>query len=392
MSDQIVSLLERHERLRSLETLNLIPSENVMSPAVRPLLSSDLGQRYTSRDKFYMGTRFLDEIELQGEKLAKKVFDAETADLRPLSGHIADVAVLASFTKPRDLMICVSEKDGGYPGIWRHGCPSSLHLRVAAFPFLKERMNIDFHKAESLIEQKRPRMVIFGASFFLFPHPVKALAKVTHSVGAHVGYDGSHVLGLIAGKQFQDPLREGASMLFGSTHKSFFGPQGGIILADREHGEILKQRMFPAFVDNAHWNRVAALALALAEMKEFGKDYASQVVRNAQALAKALYDQGLPVKCPSLGFTRSHQVLLDYESSEKSRKVAERLEQANIITDCDVRLGVCELTRRGMRQREMQKVAELLKRVIKDGERPQKVKPEVTRFVADFQEVKYCFE
>jgi len=392
MVDDIISLIKRHEKWRGQNTLNIIPSENVMSPATRDLLSSDLGQRYSSPDRFYMGTRFLDEIQQHGEELARKVFGAETANLRPLSGHIADLAVLASFIKPKDLIMCVSTSNGGYPGIWKNGCPSFLHLRIAALPFLREKMNIDLQRAENLIEQKKPRVVIFGASFFLFPHPVRALAKVAHDVGAHVGYDGSHVLGLIAGKEFQDPLREGASMLFGSTHKSFFGPQGGIILADKEHGEILKRRMFPAFVDNAHWNRVAALALALAEMEEFGRDYASQVVRNAQALAKVLFDHGLPVKCPSLGFTKSHQVLLDYGGSEKSRKVAEKLEQANIITDCDVRLGVCELTRRGMKEREMLTVAELIKRVVRDGEKPQKVKAEVTRFVAGFQEVKYCFK
>jgi glycine hydroxymethyltransferase len=389
--NKIIALLKEHEQWRYQKCINLIPSENVTSPMVRSLLSSDLGHRYTSPDRFYMGTHFIDEIEQHGEELAKQVFNAETADLRPLSGHIADLTVLASFTKPNDTIMCVSPEDGGYPGIWKNGIPNFLQLKVASFPFLKEKRNIDVEKAADLIVKKRPRLVVFGASFFLFPHPVKALAKVAHEAQAHVAFDGSHVLGLIAGKQFQDPIKEGATMLFGSTHKSFFGPQGGMILADKEYGEVIKKNIYPGFVDNAHWNRVAALALALAEMKEFGKKYAIQVVRNAQTLAKALADSSLPVACSKLGFTRSHQVLLDYGSFRRSRAVARKLEKANVIADCGVRLGVCELTRRGMKRKEMLKVAEFIARALLGQEKPQRIKKEVEGFMLDFQEVQFCF-
>lgn len=392
MISDIISTLDKHEQWRVQNSLNLIPSENIMSPKARSLLSSDLGQRYTSPDKFYMGTQFIDQVEQQGEQLAKQLFGAETADLRPLSGHIADLIVLASFTKPNDTIMSVSAEDGGYPGIWKKGIPNFLQLKNVKFPFSKENMNIDVEKAEALIKKTKPRIIIFGASLFLFPQPVKALTKVAREINAHIGYDGSHVLGLIAGKKFQDPLHEGAAVLFGSTHKSFFGPQGGIILADEEHGEIIKRRIYPAFVDNAHWNRIAALTLALAEMKEFGKAYAAQVIKNAQALAKALADSDFPVVCSSLGFTKSHQVLLDYGGYKKGKLVAKRLEKANIIADCAVRLGVCELTRRGMKAKDMHRVAELIKRVIQDREKPEKIKPEVAKFVADFQETKYCFK
>jgi len=225
------------------------------------------------------------------------VFGAETAHLRPLSGHIADLIVLTTFTEPNDTIMCVSARDGGYPGIWKQGIPSFLRLKAVGFPFLRENMNIGVEKAEEMMRKMKPRMVIFGASRFLFPHPVKALAKVAYEVGANIGYDGSHVLGLIAGKKFQDPIRDWAAMLFGLTRKSFFGPQGGIILADKEHGEVIKKKTFPAFVDNAHWNRIAALTLALAEMKKFGREYAAQVVKNAQTLSRTLAEYGFPVTC-----------------------------------------------------------------------------------------------
>jgi len=389
--DEIISLVEKHERWRGQNCINLIPSENVMSPMVRSLLSSDLGHRYTARDKFYMGTRFTDEIEQYGEKLAREVFHSQTANLRPLSGHIADLVFLGCFMRPKDTFLCVSPDDGGYPGIQKRGAPSYLKLRVVSFPFSRERMNIDVDKASDLILKVRPKAVVFGASRFLFPHPMRELAKLARDVGAHVGFDGSHVLGLIAGEQFQDPIREGASVLFGSTHKSFFGPQGGIILADEEHGEVIKSQIFPAFVDNAHWNRIAALTLALAEAKKFGKAYAEQVIRNAQALAKELSEAGFPVACSGSGFTRSNQAFLDYGGYKHGRKVAEKLEKANIIVDCGVRIGVCEATHRGMRENDMGRIAEFMKRVAIGNEQPSRVKTDVVKFMIKFQKVKYCF-
>jgi glycine hydroxymethyltransferase len=391
MIDEILNLVEKHEQWRGRECLNLIPSENITSPAVRGLLASDLGHRYTARERFYMGTRFIDEIEEYGEKLAREVFEAETADLRPLSGHIADLIFLASFTKPGDTLMCISPEDGGYPGLWIDGLSGLLGLKVFPMPFSKEDMRVEVEKARDAIIRVKPKALIFGASLILFPHPVRELADVARENGAVVGFDGSHVLGLIAGKRFQAPLKEGANALFGSTHKSLFGPQGGIILADKEHGEVVKAKIYLRFVDNAHWNRIAALTLALAEMKSFGGEYAKQVIRNAKALAKALYEHGFPVKCPKLGFTESHQVIIDFGRQELCRKVAEKLQEANIIVDCVVRVGTCEVTRRGMKEGEMEKIAELMRSVVLDGENPEAVKRDVLKLCSEFQTIGYCF-
>jgi glycine hydroxymethyltransferase len=392
MIEEILGLVRKHENWREKRCLNLIPSENVMSPAVRGLLSSELGQRYTSRQSFYMGTKFIDEIEQYGEKIAKELFKAENAELRPLSGHVADLVFLANFTEPSDVLMCVSPEDGGYPGIWQNGLAKFLQLKTVAFPFSKHDRNIRTEQAKEAIEQAKPKVIVFGASLITFPHPVKELVEVAEQNGAHIGYDGSHVMGLIASKRFQDPLREGVSALFGSTHKTLFGPQGGIILADKEHGESMKTQIFPAFVDNAHWNRIAALTLALAEMREFGETYATQVIKNAKALAKALHDYGFPVTSEHLGFTQSHQVLLDYGSYEKGRVIAEKLEDANIIVDCGVRIGACEVTRRGMKEREMMRIAELIKRQIVDKESSEHIKKDVLKLCTEFQKVQYCFE
>jgi len=392
MMKEIMSLVKKHKQWREQECINLIPSENVMSPAVRALLSTDLGHRYTSPDGFYMGTLFIDDIEQHGVKLAKEVFKSETADLRPLSGHVADLTFLACFAKPNDKVMCVSPENGGYPGVSERGISSFLRLKVLDFPFSRAEMNIKADQAKDFILREKPKVIIFGASRFLFSHPVRELAGAAEEVEAHVGYDGSHVLGLIAGREFQDPLREGASVLFGSTHKSFFGPQGGIILADEAHGNIIGKRIHPAFVDNAHWNRIAALSLALAEMKEFGRAYAKQVTQNAQVLAKALAEKSFPVACPDLGYTSSHQVFLDFGGYKRGRADAKRLERANIIVDSGVRLGVCEVTRRGMRSGEMLKIADYIDRAYGKRERPSEVKRDVVKFMKDFQEIHYCFK
>jgi glycine hydroxymethyltransferase len=324
--------------------------------------------------------------------LAKDLFKAETADLRPLSGHVADLIVLANLTKQNDKLVCVSPENGGYPGMWENGLAGFLKLEAVAFPFSRKDMNIKVEEAKKLIEKTKPKAVIFGASLITFPHPVREIASIARENEAFVGFDGSHVLGLIAGHEFQDPLREGAQLLFGSTHKSFFGPQGGIILANKDPGEMLKEKIYPAFVDNAHWNRIASLTLCLAEMKNFGKDYAAQIVRNSGALAKCLHDYGFPVIASHLGFTRSHQVILDYGSLAKATDIARRLQCANIIVDCVIRVGTCEVTRRGMKEPEMLRIAELIKRTIVEKEKPENVTKDVAKLSMEFQKIEYCFK
>lgn len=391
MITDILALVAKHEDWRAKKCVNLIPSENVMSPQVRGLLSSELAHRYTAPDRFYMGTRFVDEMEHFGEDIARRLFKAEVADLRPLSGHVADWIFLANLTKRGDTLMCVSAKDGGYPGLWNRGLPKYLGLKLAAFPFSREEMKIKTEEAKETIVETKPEALVFGASLFLFPHPVRELAGAANEVDAQVGFDGSHVMGLIAGGEFQSPLREGASVLFGSTHKTFFGPQGGIMLANKECGEVLKDKVHPAFVDNAHWNRIAALTLALAEMEKFGSSYARQVIRNAQTLGRTLHDSGFPTVGSGAGYTMSHQILLNYGGYKQGREVAKRLEKANIIADCGVRLGTSEMTRRGMKEAEMQQVADLIRRVVMERDSPRIVKEEVERLALEFQEVGYCF-
>jgi len=353
------------------------------------MLGCDLTNRYTAPDKFYMGSRYTDEIQAETENLAKQVFRAKYADVRPLSGHSADMILLTALANRGDKIMVVGKAYGGYPGISEEGYPKIYGLQICQFPFNRQIFNIDAEQAARAIEVERPRIVIFGASMILFPHPVRALTGACQSVGAKIAFDGSHVLGLIAGSQFQDPLSEGAGVLIGSTHKSFFGPQGGIILAN-DYIEQLRGAVFPGIVDNAHWNRIAALYVALSEMKKYGRQYASQVVRNTKTLAVALDQHGISLAGKDCGFTESHQAIVNVTSQEEGVRLARKLEEANIIVDSGIRIGTCEETRRGMREPEMNRIAELIARVWVEREDPKKVSRDVRRMRREFSSIHFC--
>jgi len=381
-------LLKAHEEWRIQSCLNLLPSENFASDAVRSILSCDLSNRYTSPDHFYMGTKYTDQIQTETENLAKKLFKATFAEVRPISGHSADMIVLTAFANRGDTIMSVDKTNGGYPGISDIGYPRIYGLNFIELPFNKQTFNIDVEKATVALERERPKVVIFGASLILFPHPVRELSETCHKIGTTVVYDGSHVLGLIAGGEFQDPLREGADILIGSTHKSFFGPQGGIILSNGHEAEI-RQAVHPAIVDNAHWNRIAALYVALSESQKFGRQYASQVVRNSRSLARALHEHGVKLVGRDVGFTDSHQTIVDVRPAE-GVNMAQKLEKANIIVDVGVRIGTSEETRRGMKEREMEQIAELISRVYIENEDPKRVSRDVRKLRREFTVIQYC--
>jgi glycine hydroxymethyltransferase len=255
-------------------------------------------------------------------------------------------------------------------------------------------------------------LALNGRSVFLFPSPIKELAEAAHDVGAYLVYDAAHVLGLIGGKQFQDPLREGADVMCGSTHKTLPGPQGGMILSDHkgdtpEDKSFLRKlgfAVFPGVTSSYHLHHVASKAIAYAEHLEFGEKYAKQTIRNAQQLAQALHERGFKVFGEKLGFTKSHQILLEI-GPRKGKEASQILEQAGIITNMNtipgdedplnpsgLRLGTPELTRIGMKDEEMKDIAEFYKRILLDKEKPTKVQKDIKEFRKNFQEIHYCFK
>ena len=416
----VLDLLQQHHKWFQ-KCIPLIASENIPSPAVREALTTDFGNRYAEGwpgERVYAGCRFIDQVEFKCIELMKRLFNAEFVDVRPISGVVANLVVYAAFTEPGDTMMALSIPCGGHITTGKKelgGTAGAVRgLTVEYLPLDYKELNIDVDKAKNKIEEsaakgKPPKLVMFGASVFPFPHPVKELADTIHSVGGTIGYDAAHVAGLIAGKQFQDPLREGADVVSLSTHKTFFGPQHGGILSWEKNAEKIKRATFPGMVSNHHLHAVAGVAIASAEMLQFGKEYTSQIVKNARALAQALHERGFNVLAEHKGFTQSHVILIDITKHGDGGSIEETLEKANIIINRNllpwdikegrhfmhpggIRLGVSEVTRMGMKESEMIVIAELIKRVVIGKDSVEKVKADIAEFRKSYQKVHYCFE
>ncbi len=390
----------------------MIASENVISPLVSQACNSDLHGRYAEGlpgKRYYQGCDDFDTIESIGIDLAKKVFDASFVNIQPTSGTVSNIAALKALVKPGDRITAVSTADGGHISHAQMGAVGLRGLDLHTYPWDADRMEPDIDAAAAMIREVKPKMALFGASVFLFPTPLQELANAAHEVGATVMYDGAHVLGLIAGGVFQDPLREGADVMTGSSHKTFPGPQGGFLISNSEDEKFQKKlnnAVFPGTNSSYHLHHVAGKVVALAEFDEFGTKYAQDIVANAKSLASSLASEGFDVLAEDRGYTASHQVLTRHGGidSGAGRKAASILEEAGIITNMNMlpgdtkamspsglRLGVQELTRHGMGSEEMEQVAECFRRVLLDNEDPSKVKTTVNSIRSNFQEVKYCF-
>lgn len=387
----ICELTEKHHAWRR-SCLNLVAAECATSPLVEALLASDFSRRY-SCEGVYAGDKYFVHIYEIVRELAKSLFGVKYVELRPISGNLTVLACIAGLTRPGDTIVTVDPSHGGYPiriADWA-GINSVYH------PFDCQRMNIRIEEAREKILEVRPALVVFGASEFLFPHPVSGLAQACHEVGATIYYDGSHVMGLIAGAQFQDPLSEGADVLAGSTHKTLPGPQRGVILTNNQTiyertGNVLDS---PPFLQSCyHLNTLVAMGVALAECAEFGRQFASQIVKNAQALARALDREGVPVLAGEHGYTMSHQVILENDgfASPKGWDISAKLEKCGILSDVGVRLGVQEVTRLGMQEVEMEETASLIADVIRDRRPAEAVRDDVRVLASNYRKILFSFQ
>ncbi len=290
----ILKLLQEHHTFFQ-QVIPLIASENIPSPAVREALTTDLGNRYAEGwpgERVYAGCSYIDEVELTCIDLAKQLFNAEFVDVRPISGVVANLVVYTAFAKPNDLMFALSIPCGGHISMGKGrlgGTAGAVRgLRVEYFPYNYEELTIDIDKTKKKIrdlakQNEKLTLAMFGGSVLPFPHPVKELEEPLHNLGAKINYDAAHVSGLIAGKTFQDPLREGVDSVTLSTHKTFPDPQHGMVLSWNRYAEQIKRATFPGLVSNHHLQHVAGVALTLAEMLEFGDAYARQIIKNAKA-------------------------------------------------------------------------------------------------------------
>jgi len=408
---KVLDLTRSHNRWRRFECINLIASENTMSPLAEAAYFTDMMHRYAEgkpRKRYYQGNKYVDEVELLAMDLMSRLLKVEYVELRPISGTIANAVVFRNLANPGDKALIAPVQAGAHVSHTKFGTLGALGIVQVELPFDLERWNIDVDKAVKLIEEVKPKFVTLGASVYMFPHPTKEIAEAAHSVGARVVHDVAHVLGLIAGGVWPNPIHEGADVATSSTHKTFPGPQGGLIFTnDRALYKAISKTVFPWFVSNHHLHRLPALAVTAVEMIEFGKDYASQVVKNAVAFAEALSAEGFKIPTEHLGFTKSHAFVVDVRDLGGGAKAAKLLEDANIILNKNLlpwdppeavknpsglRIGVQEMTRFGMREDDFRELAKFFKEVLIDGRDPADVRKKVIEFRRNFLEVKYGYD
>lgn len=406
--DRIDELVISHENWRA-ECINLTASENMLSPSVRRYLNNDLVQRYgdyTGRDvsaRRYQGTKWIEQIERACMQLAREVFGAKYVELRAISGHIAGASVIMGLTKPGDVVLEVSPYLGSHRLATKFAIAPLIDLDVRFLPLDPLWYAIDVGETLKMVEELRPRIVILGSSNFLFPHPVQELSQALKKYEETIlVYDASHVFGLIAGNRFQDPLSEGARIVFGSTHKTLPGPQGGIILSNEDElMEQIVEAVYPGQVTNHHIFRLPALGMCLLEMKQWGTEYADQIIANSQALGAAIQSKGLEVVSRDGCFSQSHTIIVKTATYGPAKEIALRLENANIIVSTarlpeelgkeGLRIGTQEITRLGTVEADMDPLAELLVDAITESKTPARVLSLAKEYASQFRTCKFTW-
>ena len=413
MEEAVLAAVARNEEWRGKRCINLLAPEAPTSPTVRALLSAEVGIRAAeghigSVNRWFAGTQHIDEIEALCIELLKEVFRARYADHRLMGSMLGNMAVYTALTQPGDVIMSVAQPFGGHSSNRADGPAGVRGLKIVDVPFDPVELEVDLDLFRKVAPLVRPKVVSLGLSMTLFPFPIQAIREIVAEWGGYVYFDGAHQLGLVAAGLFQDALAEGAAVMTGSAGKTFSGPQSGIIVwNDPDLTVPITNAIFPVLVATHQVNRVAALAVSAAEMLEFGQAYMGQIVRNAQALGAALHQRDIPVLGAHKGYTRTQQVIADVRQFGGGIAVAQLLARANVITnknllpadrpedwDCPsgLRMGTIEVTRLGMREEEMETIADFMARALIEKEAPAKLMEDVIEFRQSYQKLYYCFD
>lgn len=438
--EKIQALCERVERnntWRQKESFNLIPSESTPSLLVKMGEISDPAGRYAEHRAmkgeevyFYQGIDFIRDVEIEAQRELAKYFDCTDVELRPVSGQMANEVVFKGMVKflnrgkaegqPSRRMKLVMNNDltkGGHLSSQPMGAlfnfveedPATGKENVVHLPLLKDNpYKPDVAALPDLLDRHKPELIIFGKSMFICQEPVKPVADIVRTWNRRpvLMYDMAHVLGLYGA--FQPALQEGADIVTGSTHKTYFGTQRGVI-AGRFPKESrlrnlwldIRARAFPGSTSNHHLGTLLGLLMAAYEMNEFKAEYQAQVRANAKAFARALKGKGVPVEGDEKdGFTETHQVLIRVKAFGSGMAIARRLEENNIVVNYQalpddetflessgIRMGVQEMTRFGMKEKHFDELAGYLADVVI---RSKKVKDAVKKYRQNFLEMGYC--
>lgn len=420
MNDDVVAALIAAEEQRQALGLELIPSENYVSTAVMTALGSVYTNKYSEGypgRRYYGGQEFTDKIEQLAIDRAKKLFNADHANVQPHSGAPANEAVYSAWCEPGDTILAMDLSHGGH---LTHGSPVTRSAKLYNFVHYKmknvETGEIDYDGLRRLAIQHRPKIILAGYSAYPRELDYGRFAEIGHEIGALLMADMAHVAGLIAGGVAENPLDYGFHVMTTTTHKTLRGPRGGMILTKGTVGNPLKapekrleniptlidRAVFPGMQGGPHMNTIAAKAVALGEASQpaFQK-YAKQVVKNASALAEEMQKRGFYLVT---GGTSNHMILADvYKSFGINGKVAEKAIDAiglslnanavpddplPMFTPSGIRLGTPAMTTRGLREEHMPQIAKWLRQAIDargDGDILGQLKLEVQVFLANFK-------
>ena len=413
MANSVLEAVQRNEEWRGKRCLNLLAPEAPTSPTVRRLLSAEIGTRAAEGhigrvNRWFAGTQYIDEVESLCVELLKRAFRCRYADHRLMGSMLGNLTVYHALTQPGDTIMAAPQPFGGHSSNRLDGPAGTRGLKIVDVPFDNREMDVDLDSFAKIARKEKPRLVAMGMSMTLFPIPVKEMSSIIAEWGGKFYHDGAHQAGLIAGGQFQDPFEEGAVVLTGSAGKTFSGPQSGMILwNDPDLTRPLTEAIFPVLVATHQVNRVAALAVSAAEMLEFGNQYMAQIVKNSQALAKALESRGINILGAHRGYSKTHQVIANVKEFGGGMEVAAKLAMANIITNKNLipadgpedwdrpsglRMGTIEITRLGLMENDMNTIADFFERVLVKEENPATVARDVEDFRLPLQKFYYSFD
>jgi glycine hydroxymethyltransferase len=409
---QVYELTRQNEHWRGSQCVNLIAAESPTSPLVRALLAAEIGTRASGGhigplSRCFPGMRYLDQIEAICVELLKELFQAEFTDQRLMGGMAGCAVAYAALGEPGAVMMSLPLSAGGDSSGREDGPAGVRGMRIMDIPFDPAELTVDLDAFRLAAERLRPAVVSINQTTTLFPLPIQQLKEIIRPWGGRLYFDGAHEAGLIAGGCYPDPLAAGADILTGSAGKSFSGPQSGIIAWNDEALSMrIVEAIFPVLTGSHQFNRVAALAVAAAEMREFGPDYMRDVVANARSLAAALDERGFLVVGARRGYTATHQVLVDVRDCGGGLAAAQALERANIMVNKmllpsgaeqaetvpgGIRIGTVEVTRLGLVAADMPVIAEFIHQVLVQGAEPSAVAAKVKEFRAGFTTLGYCF-
>jgi glycine hydroxymethyltransferase len=373
------------ERMREQHTLNLIASENYVSEAVKEALKSDLTNKYAEGypgKRYYSGQKYTDRVERLAIKRAKDLFNAEHANVQPLSGAPANLATYSALLEPGDTVLGMNLSHGGH---LTHGHPVTLPADL--YGFVRYGMadtgtgEIDYDHLHELAEKHRPDMILAGFSAYPRSLDYEKFADIAEDTGAYAMMDAAHIAGLIAGGTLKNPLDVGFDVMTMTTHKTLRGPRGGMIVSNNEDiAKKVDKAVFPGLQGGPHMNAVAAKAVAFREASQANfQDYTDQIVANARAMAQAFQKEGADLIA---GGTENHLLLIDVIrsfgiSGGETQEVLEEVGMTankNVIPDDErspmdpsgLRLGTPALTTRGFTESECKEVAEIIIKILQN--------------------------